>query len=102
MILQQKLNNQLIKASQKGNLDKVKLLIEQGADIYTDNDFILKDDKWLEIIKYLIIDCNMNVKKETRQYLQDNNLLDIINIINTRNLHKKLDSQLNNNYKIKI
>jgi hypothetical protein len=47
-----------------------------------------------EIVKYLIIDCNMTIKEETLQYLQDKNLTDIIKL---RDLQQKLDSSLDNN-----
>jgi hypothetical protein len=39
----------------------------------------------------------MSIKKETIEFLQTNNYLDIINLINLRNLHNQLDNNLNNN-----
>jgi hypothetical protein len=47
----------------------------------------------------------MIVKEETLEYLHKNNLVDILNIINLRDLHNKLDNNLNivdNKHKKKI
>jgi hypothetical protein len=51
----------------------------------------------LEIVKYLLIDCNMVVKEETLEYLMKNNLSEILNIIKIRDLHNNLNDNLNNN-----
>jgi ankyrin repeat protein len=81
-----------------GHLEVVKYLIENGANIHVFNDYILKlsAKKYLEIIRYLIIDCNMTIKKETLQDLQEKNLTDTLHIINTRDLQQKLDNSLIN------
>ncbi len=51
-----KLNNELIKAAEAGDLQKVKLLVEQGADILTCNYEALQSaiEKRNRVIKYLI------------------------------------------------
>jgi ankyrin repeat protein len=61
-----KCNNALIRAAEYGKLNKVKELIEQGADIYAYNNAALNcaaKQNNVEIIKYLIIDCNMVIKE---------------------------------------
>ena len=51
------MDNQLIEASEKGDLEQVKELIEQGANIHADNDYALRWASYrghLDIAKYLI------------------------------------------------
>ena len=51
------LDKQLIEASKKGDLDKVKHLVKNGADIHTQDDYVLI---WsaiyghLDVVKYLV------------------------------------------------
>jgi hypothetical protein len=64
----------------------------------------------LEVVKYLVIDCNMVINKKTVDYLKKENLSEIINIVKSRdlyiNLNNKLDDNLNkdiiNKHKKKI
>ena len=51
------LDKQLIEASEKGDLTKVKQLIENGADIHSDYEYSLRKSVhygYFEIVKYLI------------------------------------------------
>ena len=51
------LNNQLVQASKKGNLSKVKKIIEKGADVHAQNYEALRsaaDGGHLELVKYLV------------------------------------------------
>jgi ankyrin repeat protein len=85
-------------SANNGRLEVVKYLVEQGADIHADNDCALKwSAKYghLETVKYFIIDCNITIKQETMKYLHKNNLVDTLNIIQTRDLHNQLDHNLN-------
>jgi ankyrin repeat protein len=76
-----------------GHLETVKYLVENGADIHAETNYALL---WsiqrghLDIVNYFIIDCNMTIKEETLQYLQDKKYEDILNIINTRDLNNSL------------
>jgi hypothetical protein len=96
---QDELNEDFVVAGHCGDFDQVKLLIEQGADIHYNCDEVLnaKNNWHLEIVKYLIIDLNMTIREETLKWLKANNLLEIIGIINTRDLYKQLDNDLINN-----
>jgi hypothetical protein len=92
MTKQEQLNNNLIEATKNGDLTNVKLLIKQGADIHVKNNKSLQCSatyRHLEIVKFLIIDCNMKVKKSTLNYLKKNDYMDIINIINSRDLYNQ-------------
>jgi predicted metal-binding protein len=82
-----------------GRLHTVKYLVEQGANIYANNDYALKhsaDNKYLEIVEYLIVNCNMTVKQETLKYLEEEQYLDIIHLINCRDLNNQLNKNLDN------
>jgi hypothetical protein len=75
-----------------------KYLIEQGSDIHAWNDGTLiysAENGHLEVVKYLLMDCNMNIKKSTLKYLHKKNFLEVINIFNYRELNNKLDNNLN-------
>ena len=51
------LNKQLIEASDKGDLTKVKELIENGADVYAQNDYALRcsaEMGHLEVVRFLL------------------------------------------------
>jgi ankyrin repeat protein len=108
---QEKLNTGLIKAAEEGDLATIKLLIKQGADIHTKSDYALywsAVNGHLEVVKYLIIDSNMVIDKDTIEYLKENkeiNLSEILNIINVRDLQQQLENNLNKpiiNGRIKI
>jgi ankyrin repeat protein len=91
-------NTPLKLSAENGYFEVVKYLVEHGADIHDQNDAPLRmstSNGHLEVVKYLIIDCNMIVKEETLEYLHKNNLVDILNIIQTRDLHNQLDHNLN-------
>jgi ankyrin repeat protein len=80
-------------------IEVFKYLVEKGANIYIKNDIILKHNaniKNIAIVQYLIIDCNMKIKEETFQYLTKKNHIDIINLIHSRDLHNRLNKNLNN------
>jgi hypothetical protein len=67
------INHELMRAVEYGSISKIKYLVEQGADIYAQDDYILKysaEHKSLNIVKYLIVDCDMIVKKETINYFK--------------------------------
>jgi ankyrin repeat protein len=85
---------------EEGRLHTVKYLVEQGANIYADNDYALinsADNKYLEIVEYLIVDCNMTIKQETLKYLEEEQYLDIIHLINCRDLNNQLNKNLSSN-----
>ena len=51
------LENELIKYCEEGNINKVKRLVEKGADIHTQNDkalIVSCSRGWIEVVKYLI------------------------------------------------
>ena len=51
------LNEQLIEASEKGDLSQVKYSIDHGADAHYDDDYALREAAYgghMEIIKYLV------------------------------------------------
>jgi hypothetical protein len=86
---QKELNSSLFKYAKLRDLINIKLLLEQGANIHFDNDYALKwsaERGYLEIVKYLVIDCNMVIKEETLEYLEENNLSEIINIVKSKPL----------------
>jgi len=63
-LLQENLNKQLIEASKDGNLSQVKSLIIEGADIHDWEDCALNEaahSGHLEVVKYLVEDCEANV-----------------------------------------
>jgi hypothetical protein len=89
MTPQDNLNNNLIQAVKECNLIKVKHLIEQGSDIHAANDCALKWSAYnghVEVFKYLVIHCNMVINKKTVDYLIENNLSEIINIVKSKPL----------------
>jgi hypothetical protein len=51
-----------------------------------------------------VIDCNMPIKEETLEYLEENNLSEIINIVKSRDLYINLNNKLDNssNYKTRL
>ena len=54
---QDNLNKQLIEATEKGDLELIKYLVEQGADIHAKNDCALRLASYsgnIEIVKYLV------------------------------------------------
>ena len=54
---QDNLNQKLIEASKTNNLEQIKLLISQGADIHAKNDYALRlsaEKGYLEIVQYLV------------------------------------------------
>ena len=51
------LDKQFIKAAVNNQLDELKILLSQGADIHNDNDNALRWSAWkghLEVVKFLI------------------------------------------------
>jgi ankyrin repeat protein len=55
------LNDNLIQAAQYGNLESLKYLVENGADIHAKTNYAIRfsaKNGHLEIVKYLVIDCN--------------------------------------------
>jgi ankyrin repeat protein len=84
---------------QSGDINIVKYLIEHGADLYTNSDEPLKMSSangHLAIVNYLVVDCDMEINENTLIYLQENNCIETIRIINNRDLRKQLESNLNN------
>lgn len=82
-----KLNGKLIEAAAKGDLPLVQLLISQGADIYAKDDAVLK---WasrrmnIKIVQYLFFDCQMEVKKKTKDWLKIYNQEETLKLIEKR------------------
>ena len=51
------INAKLIKSAESGDLDQVKLLLENGANIHSHDDAALRWTSWnghLEVVKFLI------------------------------------------------
>jgi ankyrin repeat protein len=97
----------LIYSSYYGHLEVVTYIVEHGADIHASNDEALRlsaANRHLETVKYLVIDCNMPIKEETLEYLKENNLSEIINIVKSRDLYINLNNKLDNssNYKTRL
>jgi hypothetical protein len=83
----------------KGNVNMMKFFLENGADIYTDDAILKSSAKNLHVklFEYLIFDCNMVVKEETLEYFQQYKFLKtLVEIIQIRDLHNKLNEELNN------
>jgi ankyrin repeat protein len=85
-------------SSENEQVAVIKYLLEQQYDIQTNLNNSLK---WsasyghLHVVKYLIIDCNMTIKAETLKNFTNNGYLDVVNIINSRDLHNQLYNTLN-------
>jgi ankyrin repeat protein len=99
--------NALRMSASHGYLEVVKCLVEHGSDIHTNNVAFKYSavEGHLDVVKYLIIDCNMLINKKTLDYLKVSCLSEIVNIINARDLHQQLENNLNKpiiNDKIKI
>ena len=50
-------NQEFIEATKAGDLEKVKTLVEQGADIHVNNDFAFRlasQNGHLKVVKYLV------------------------------------------------
>jgi ankyrin repeat protein len=85
-------------SAENGHLEVVKYLVEHGANIPAETNYALRwsaTNGHLETVKYFIIACNITIKQETMKYLHKNNLVDILDIINLRDLHNQLDHNLN-------
>ncbi len=64
-------------AAKRGNLEVVKYLVEQGANIHAQNDKLLKlvsRNEKMNIVQYLLFDCQMKVKQETKNELFEKTL----------------------------
>ena len=82
-------------ATVNGNLEVVKYLVEKGADIYKNDDESLKmASNHLEVLKYFLFDCQMKIKKETKDWLIENNQYQTLELIEKRNLLLKLDKNI--------
>ena len=82
-------------AAYYGHLDVVKYLAEKGANLYADDDESLKmAANHLEVLKYFLFDCQMKIKKETKDYLQQNNHQQTLELIEKRDLLFQLDKNV--------
>jgi ankyrin repeat protein len=93
-------NKVLIWSIYGGSLSVVKYLVDHGADINTDKESPLMSSAingHIEIIKYLIFQCNIIIKEDTLKFFKYNNFVEVLNIINVKNLVIALEKKLNNN-----
>ena len=94
---QKNLNKQLIEASKDGNLSQVKSLIIEGADIHAWEDCALNEaarNGQLEIVKYLVEDCDANVHawdERTLRWAAWNGQLEIVKYLVSKgaNVHAR-------------
>ena len=90
-------NDPLYCAAQRGYLKVVKYLVEQDADIYANNDYALRLSSFnghLEIVQYFLLDCQMQIKQETKDWLIKNHQKEILDLIEKRDLLLKLDKDI--------
>lgn len=102
---QEELNIELIKASIRGDLEIVKYLLS-SLELPLHADLYYKDaDGWnillfscysekQEIIDFLLIDIHMQIDGETLDWIESHYDF-ILPIIKSRDLHKKLEKDLN-------
>jgi hypothetical protein len=75
----------------------VKYLVENGANINADDDYVLKlssINNHSEIIQYFLFDCQTEVKQETKDWLMENNQKEVLDLIEKRDLLLKLDKNI--------
>jgi ankyrin repeat protein len=83
-----------------GYLDIIKYIVEKSEDIQSEyNNALRYSAKYghLNVVKYLIIDCNMIVKQKTLKSLEKEQYLDVVKLISIRDLNKKLNNNLSSN-----
>jgi len=95
------INKQFIKAIQNNQIDKVKNLLDQGADIHDDNDWALRESAfygYLEIVKFLLTQ-GANIHADDDYALREaatNGHLETVKYLLTQgsNIHAKDDEAL--------
>jgi ankyrin repeat protein len=90
--------------AKNGHLETVKYLVENGADIHAKTNYAIRlsaKNGHIEVVNYLIMDCNMVIDKDTIEYLKENNLSEIINIVKSRDLYININNKLDNSYNYK-
>jgi ankyrin repeat protein len=74
-----------------GHLEVVKYLVSQGADINQNVALIHSAaNGHLEVVKYLIFDCDMNINIETLNNINAHKSLEILAIMNAKELYNQL------------
>lgn len=98
-------------SSSIGDLDGIKLLIENGLDIHLDDDLALRISSangQLNLVKFLVEEKNANIesnKSESLKIAKKLNFLEIEDFLSMHLCQKKLNTELKepkNNKKIKI
>lgn len=77
--------------------DNIKYFIDYGLDVHFDNDQIFRFSargKKHEVLKLLICDLNINIRTQTREWLETNNQTLALEMINSREIKEKLNSDL--------
>ena len=117
-----KLNNELLKACERGKLEIVKYLLtnselEKHPDIYYKDEYCWNTLRYacfynqMAVTQYLLIDLNMEVDNDTLEWLEGKNKYkkifhDVLRLINVRDLHQKLDNNISddkiNNKRLKL
>ncbi len=95
---QENLNKQLIGSSKNGQVELIKNLIQKGADIHAKDDSALRWAAYrsnLDLIKYFLFDCQMEVKQETKDWLIEKHLTNILELIQKRDFIMKNFKKLN-------
>ena len=86
-------------AANNGYLEIVKYLVEKGANIHTQDDCALRwaiNNKKTKIVQYFLFDCEMMIKKATKDWLLINNYQETLNLIEKRDLLLKLNQDFKN------
>ena len=84
-------------AANDNYIEVVKYLVKQWSDIHADNDGAFKMaalNNQLEIVKYFLFDCEMEIQKETKDWLIKSNKKEFLDLIEKRDLLLKLDKNL--------
>lgn len=88
--------NGLLVAAADGYIEVVKIHLEHGANIHADDDKALKNSVSRthdEITKTLIIDFNMPIKDETKQWLTENYGQYALELLAKRDLQERLSQK---------
>ena len=98
-------------ASLHGDPELTKMMLCMGCDIHAKNDYAIKaaashnyghpEKGHSEIISLLLIDFNMPIKSETRQWLEIHSCTEALEILSRRDLNDSLESTLERKHEAK-